>query len=287
MPSNLQPRIPTWSDTYLARIVSAMNREPALEYEGMEIIALDSLDVHVVWLAWSQSVSAIRRGDAKPLRSVLGAVRELGLGDRAIRLMPNDDGHLVQANTSPRGEFIADVVQLIDMSAQHADPLTLLDRLRRCPRTDCESFFDDPHRRARYCSDDCVAAGRRELVRKRVRRHRGTETEQPVSSAASRPSGARTPTRAPAGVPLDGDRVVEKQWRPVLRVTDIRPRKLYAARHTFISAALTRGVNLKWLADYCGTSVQMIERNYGRWMAGDDDQLALLRPAAHGAVALG
>jgi len=55
----------------------------------------------------------------------------------------------------------------------------------------------------------------------------------------------------------------------------VRPRKFYATRHSFISAALTRGVNLKWLADYCGTSVDMIERHYGRCMQDDHGQLVL------------
>jgi len=80
------------------------------------------------------------------------------------------------------------------------------------------------------------------------------------------------------GTPLDAERFVEKHWRRALRATNVRPRRFYDTRHTFISAALTRGTNLKWLADYCGTSVDMIERHYGRYMHGDDGQLALLAP---------
>jgi hypothetical protein len=34
-------------------------------------------------------------------------------------------------------------------------------------------------------------------------------------------------------------------------------------RHTFISIAYLRGLNIKWLAEYCGTSVAMIEKHYG------------------------
>jgi integrase len=82
---------------------------------------------------------------------------------------------------------------------------------------------------------------------------------------------------SPAGCALDGDRFVEKHWRPALRATSIRPRKLYASRHSFISVALTRGAKAKWLAGYCGTSLEMLEKHYSRWMDGDDDQLALLR----------
>jgi hypothetical protein len=31
------------------------------------------------------------------------------------------------------------------------------------------------------------------------------------------------------------------------------------------------GVNIKWLAEQCGTSVEMIERNYGRHIRDDGD----------------
>jgi len=52
-----------------------------------------------------------------------------------------------------------------------------------------------------------------------------------------------------------------------------------------LTEQLSRGVNLKWLAEYCGTSVAMIERSYGRFLAaGADHQLALL---AGGEVAAG
>jgi hypothetical protein len=40
-------------------------------------------------------------------------------------------------------------------------------------------------------------------------------------------------------------------------------------RHTFIAWALSEGANLKGLAEYCGTSVQMIEQSYGRYIRKD------------------
>jgi integrase len=46
----------------------------------------------------------------------------------------------------------------------------------------------------------------------------------------------------------------------------IRKRKFYATRHTFISWALTQGGNAYGIAKYCGTSVEMIEKNYGKYM---------------------
>jgi hypothetical protein len=68
----------------------------------------------------------------------------------------------------------------------------------------------------------------------------------------------------------------KKSWYPVLRVLEVRPRKFYATRHTFISVALSKGCNLKWVAGYCGTSVEMIEKSYGKFIA-DDGAAPLIR----------
>ncbi len=61
-------------------------------------------------------------------------------------------------------------------------------------------------------------------------------------------------------------------WYRALRATGIRERKPYATRHTFISVGLSNGVNIKWLAEYCGTSVAMIEKHYGRYLRSDSDE---------------
>ena len=84
-------------------------------------------------------------------------------------------------------------------------------------------------------------------------------------------------TNARNGGPINASTWPADHWRAALRATGVRPRKFYATRHTFISVALSRGVNLKWLADFCGTSVAMIEKHYGRFLPdGDAAQLRLL-----------
>jgi integrase len=70
----------------------------------------------------------------------------------------------------------------------------------------------------------------------------------------------------PTGRPVDEERFVQQHWHRALRATAIRPRKFYATRHTFISASLEAGYNIKRLADYCGTSVEMIERHYAGYL---------------------
>jgi integrase len=84
----------------------------------------------------------------------------------------------------------------------------------------------------------------------------------------------------PTGLPLDTDRFVESRWHRALRATGTRPLKFYATRHTFISVALSRGCKAKWVAKYCGTSLEMLDRHYARWMGDDAGQLALLAGAA-------
>jgi integrase len=71
------------------------------------------------------------------------------------------------------------------------------------------------------------------------------------------------------GRPINEDKWRKKYWYRALRPCNIRPRKFYATRHTFISDALSQGANIKWLAEYCGTSVAMIEKHYGRYIKSD------------------
>ena len=76
------------------------------------------------------------------------------------------------------------------------------------------------------------------------------------------------------GKPIDQNEFGRK-FGDVLRVLNIRPRPFYNTRHTFISVALTLGCNPKWIAEQTGTSLAMIENNYGKYIRDDGD--ALLR----------
>ena len=78
------------------------------------------------------------------------------------------------------------------------------------------------------------------------------------------------------GGPSNHSEWPKDHWKKALKETGIRSRKFYATRHTFISTALTKGLNLKFIAEYCGTSVT-IEQRYGRFLKHRaEDQLRLL-----------
>jgi integrase len=76
------------------------------------------------------------------------------------------------------------------------------------------------------------------------------------------------------GKPIDQNEFGRK-FGNVLRVLEMRPRRFYNTRHTYISVALTLGCNQKWIAEQTGTSIAMIQQNYGKYIRDDGD--ALLR----------
>jgi integrase len=55
-----------------------------------------------------------------------------------------------------------------------------------------------------------------------------------------------------------------REWRRALAALKIRPRPFYNTRHTYISELLDLGARPLWVAKQTGTSLEMIERHYGR-----------------------
>jgi integrase len=63
-----------------------------------------------------------------------------------------------------------------------------------------------------------------------------------------------------------------REFRPVVRqvasdfpqFADMARATPHATRHTFISCCLQAGISLATIAQWCGTSIQMISRTYGR-----------------------
>lgn len=83
----------------------------------------------------------------------------------------------------------------------------------------------------------------------------------------------------PTGQPINQARIYERHWMPALRALSIAPRRMYELRHTFISLALSGDppANPQWIAEYTGTSLEMLRRTYGRYLRGADaDPLAWL-----------
>src|SRR5262249_25453703 len=64
------------------------------------------------------------------------------------------------------------------------------------------------------------------------------------------------------GDPMNAKKWSEHNWAEPLEKLEIRHRKFYATRHTFITEAIKRGENILAVSQYCGTSVAMIQADY-------------------------
>ena len=100
---------------------------------------------------------------------------------------------------------------------------------------------------------------------------RTIELLEPVASYlnAIRPLHARPDDHIflnKAGKPIDQKEFAERHFWPALTVLKIRHRDFYATRDTFISVNLSHGEIAKRVAEYCGTSLAMIEQSYGKWI---------------------
>ena len=70
------------------------------------------------------------------------------------------------------------------------------------------------------------------------------------------------------GRPIDQSEF-SRDFQGVLRVLKIRPRPFKNLRQSYISLNLTIGSNPKWICEQVGTSMDMLQRNYGKYFRDD------------------
>lgn len=104
--------------------------------------------------------------------------------------------------------------------------------------------------------------------------------EVPLSAralAAIEAVPARLDTRllfpGPRGAHVNLRNFRRREWKPALEAAGVPSRRIYDLRSTFASHALAAGVSVFELARIMGTSVQMIERHYGRLLQGSGDAI--------------
>jgi hypothetical protein len=67
---------------------------------------------------------------------------------------------------------------------------------------------------------------------------------------------------------------VSAHWYQCLRALAIRVRGIYATKDTYVSTALTAGLNTAWLEAQTGVRYETLRRHYGKWLRSDGaDQL--------------
>lgn len=74
-------------------------------------------------------------------------------------------------------------------------------------------------------------------------------------------------------------------WHPCLRALGIRMRGVYALKDTYISIALSKGVNISWLVGQTGVSYATMLKHYGTFLRSEGpDQLLKLTGPSNAAI---
>lgn len=68
-------------------------------------------------------------------------------------------------------------------------------------------------------------------------------------------------------------------FRRALRALEIRHRRFYAARETYISLAMKEGANIAQVAEFCGTGIRTIEAYYFKWVGRLENPVETVRRA--------
>ncbi len=78
------------------------------------------------------------------------------------------------------------------------------------------------------------------------------------------------------GNPYD-EKDLTRAFRKACEAAGVAYRRPYTLRHTYASRALSRGVEVAWLAEQMGDNVLTVMRHYARWIGGERDQRELAK----------
>lgn len=72
--------------------------------------------------------------------------------------------------------------------------------------------------------------------------------------------------------PLDPQILAGKYWHTAISYCQIRQRKPYCMKHTYISLSLSAGRNPQWLSEQVGDSLVTILKHYGQYIPEDNKE---------------
>ena len=74
----------------------------------------------------------------------------------------------------------------------------------------------------------------------------------------------------PEGTPIDESNFYKREWLPMLRRLQIRPRPFYNARHSYASFLLSIGAKPAFISAQTGDSIRTLERYYAKYLPQAD-----------------
>ena len=76
----------------------------------------------------------------------------------------------------------------------------------------------------------------------------------------------------PARAPITEDNFYKRQWLPMLRRLQIRPRPFYNTRHSYASFMLSIGAKLNFISSQTGDREQTLKKHYAKYLDDIDPQ---------------
>jgi hypothetical protein len=77
-----------------------------------------------------------------------------------------------------------------------------------------------------------------------------------------------TPDRAP----IDESNFYKREWLPMLRKLQIRPRPFYNTRHSYASFMLSIGTKMNFISAQTGDREETLKKHYAKYLEGIDPQ---------------
>ena len=74
----------------------------------------------------------------------------------------------------------------------------------------------------------------------------------------------------PEGTPIEEERFYRREWLPMLRRLNIRPRPFYNTRHSYTSFMLSVGGKIAFVSKQTGDSIKTLETHYAKYIPQAD-----------------
>ena len=75
----------------------------------------------------------------------------------------------------------------------------------------------------------------------------------------------------PEGTPIDESNFYKREWKPILRAKNIRPRPFYNTRHSYVSFLYSIGAKSGFISSQTGDSIKTLESDYAKYIREADD----------------
>jgi integrase len=75
----------------------------------------------------------------------------------------------------------------------------------------------------------------------------------------------------PEGTPIDESNFYNREWKPILKAKNIRPRPFYNTRHSYVSFLYSIGAKSGFISSQTGDSIKTLESDYAKYIREADN----------------